>query len=371
MSTIRILIADKDKEYNRSLADYLRSELHPGIEVDTCSEEDFLYKYLADTNENIDIILLDENFTIKPEKMLKTGLVIILTGTRIVFQENTGIICKYQCGEEIANQVMRLFARNNTGKELPCRKSEKSKVISVLSAAGGSGKTAVALGLSIQTAWEGKKVFYLNLENISSAELFLEGIQDKGLSELLYSFKQSKNTNLSAKIEAAKCIDPIYRINYFKRPCSLLDINENLSEEMVAMLEQLSLCRQYDRIFVDLSCGIDLNTLAVLGKSDEILLICTRDGVSELKTRILLDELAVLEKSKNIKILAKIRIVLNRCEESSSDYQNDTAFVGRNICAVIPIEPGLLIRHTDICRLDLNGPFGTTLYKLSRIFDIA
>lgn len=371
MSTIKILIADKDKEYSKSLADYLRADLHPCSEVATCSEEALLDRCFTADIGNIDIVLLDEHFAVEPEKIPKTGLIIKMSRHKAEFHERTGIISKYQCGDEIANQIMRLFAANNTGKELIYRKPEKSKIIAVSSASGGVGKTAVALSLSIQTAWEGKNVFYLNLENISTTDLFLEGIQDKSLSELLYSFKQSKNTNHSAKIEAVKCMDLNYRINYFKRPYSLLDIKENLSEEMAALLTQLASCGQYKRIFVDLSSGIDLNTLAILEHSDEILLICTQDAVSELKTRILLDELAMLEKSRSLKILDKIHIVMNICEDITPDAQKNADFCGRSICAMIPKQPGLFITKEDICKPDLNGAFGTALYKLSRIFDIA
>lgn len=370
MSKIRILIADRDKDYNKSLADYLMYHFPQSIEVDSCSDEALLNEYIKGQEIKIDILLLNENFKPVCEKIPEEIMVITLIEEKKIFSENRKSICKYQCGDEIINQVLSLCAGKSLCGSLVYRDSKRSRVVAVYSSAGGVGKTTLAIGLSIQTAWEGKNIFYLNLENIPSTELYLGGEQESSLSNVLYYLKHNKKDNIFTKIEAAKCIDPVYRISYFKRPDSLQDIKENLAEELGLLIEQLASGGQYERVFIDMSSCFDGNTISVLEICDDILLVYTPDAISKVKTGMLFEELTKLEKSKNISLLDKVSLVLNMCEENKSAEEFAISCFGKSSNISIPKYPGLLVPYLDRFKPDLDGAFGTTLYKLSRTLDI-
>lgn len=370
MSKTRILIADPDKDYNKSLADYLIYHFPQSIEVDSCSDEALLNKYIKGQETKIDLLLLNENFKSIYGEIPEQIMVITLTEKKKIFCENRKSICKYQCGDEIANQVLSFYAGKIMGGSFIYHDSKRSRVVAVYSSSGGVGKTTLAIGLSIQTAWEGKNVFYLNLEDISSTELYLGGEQESSLSNVLYYLKHNKKDNMFTKIEAAKCIDPVYRISYFKRPDSLRDIRENLAEELGLLVEQLASSGQYERIYIDMSSCFDGNSISVLGTCDDILLVYTPEAVTKVKTRILFEELTKLEKSKNINLTDKVSFILNMCEESISAEKFAIPCFGNSQNISIPKFPGLLVPYLDRFKPDLDGAFGTTLYKLSRTLDI-
>jgi cellulose biosynthesis protein BcsQ len=311
-----------------------------------------------------DILLVEEDLIISVKKSREAKLVITLTELTPPYQENEKSINKYQCGDVLVNQVLSIYAQNNPQAYIIPTEGRQTKVIAIYSPLGGAGKTTIAVALSIQAAWEGKSVFYLNLENIASTDLYFDGLQENSLSNVLFYLKQTKD-NTSARIEAAKCIDSHYRISFYKQSASVLDIRENLSKEIELLVRLLAGTGQYDHVFIDMSSCIEQNSLSVLDVADEILMVCTQDEISELKTRIILNEFEMLEKSKDYHILKKVNIVLNKYE-GSLDIEHGDKYCGENIMIRVPRVMGLTMFHDSRLRPDLNGPFGTAIHCIQR-----
>jgi len=371
MAKLRLIIADKDADYINSVVLFLTGLYSGRFIISYFTEETpfiaFLNKNSAQKERVADIVLLGSGFDFQSAY----GEVVIFLEEQNDDQKrqnknDKNTIFKYQRGDVFISQVMQIYSDVCSEEYYMSAGELKSRVIAICSPAGGTGKTAAAIGISIQSAWEGKKVFYLNLEFIPSTELFFEGEQEQNLSNVFYYLKNTKK-NLAFKIDGAKCVDPWYQIHYFKAPDSVLDLEEDLAHELQTLVRELVLTGRYDRIYIDMSSSLDQNYLAVLEICDDILVVCTQDIISVEKTRKLIREFELLERGKDLHLLEKVSLILNKYENNGADTE-EMLICDKSVAMKIPKVTGLMIPHGLRYRLDMNSVFGTAIHELAMRF---
>lgn len=391
MSKIELLIADDDQDYVHCLVEYIMCEHAARFTVTSFTEAAAFFRFLEEGIKPPDVLLAGIPFAPLVEKVPpeKRGLVLVLSGEKQA--ESAGVagndlggfgrqIYKYQYGEKIISQVLRLLAEESADSAAVAREysfrdeRRATKVVGFFSPVGGAGKTTLAVGASIQTAWEGKNCFYLNLENMASTSLYFAGEQEENLSGVLYYLK-NKAPHLSLQLEKAKCLDPATKIAYYQPPDSILDFKEDISAELKALLQELRASGQYERIYVDLSAEINKNNLTVLRACDRIVLPVEQNMTSLLKLRKLYRELQLLTSREGWDITEKILVVLNKYkrpdqEEKEAEYhdmEEEFRLLGKGGLLKIPLVNDLTLCQEGRYRLDLNSDFGKALYEVLQV----
>jgi cellulose biosynthesis protein BcsQ len=178
----------------------------------------------------------------------------------------------------------------------------------VYSPIGGSGKTTLAVNLSRCIAKEGKRVFYLNLELLSSLPLFFQtdGVGDS--SEIFY-YSKAKPEQLDTKLDTLIRQDQS-RVDYFNiqtRPEEIFDLNE---KDIQAVLTSLKNRGVYDFIIVDLDSSLDGRVLASLKMSQVTLWPLVLDVQSFHKSKVALEGYKRILQDDDFEY--KIEFVLNK-----------------------------------------------------------
>lgn len=355
-------MADSDKDYLDSLAAYLRSSSGGGFQTVAFSTEEAFRQYLQAQDGQQEIFLVGPGFCemVKGRSQSPVVLLSPLRSCQSIEEEDR--IFKYQSGEVIARELHRRISGEQQGKDV-LRFGRRTRTIAVYSPLGGSGKTAVALGASIISSWAGKKVFYLNLESLSSTRGFLTGDRQEGLSHVLYYIKEAKG-NLARKLERAKSSDPLYKIDFYLPPVSAFDLTEGMAAQVRALLDSLRNSRQYDLIIADLETGFHSTNLGVLEEADDILILAVQSELVREKLIVLEKQLLLLERGKAGSVLDKARLVLNKTEDTAGELDKIT-FYGKFVYHSIPYVEGLLVpRGEGLWRFDLNSPFAAALREL-------
>jgi cellulose biosynthesis protein BcsQ len=370
LAKLKIAIAVKDEAYGRKLAEYIPHHYSPEAEAQVWpAKEKGDLAEAADQTE-ADIFLLEENLVLPQETSVRAGVVITLTEELRNLREIEGVY-KYQCADALLNQALRIYAQKHPDDPPLTLFNRKTRTVALFSAGGGEGKTTLAAALSIQAAWEGKRIFYLNLENTASTPLYFAGEQANTLSNTLYAL--CHHSQVREKVASAICTDPVYRIDFFREPDSLLDLQENPGGDLGLLVRLLAETGRYDRLFIDLSGGITHNYLAVLDACDKILLVSTEDRTAELKTQKLLREFKMLERSSRFGLLNKTRLILNKTKENSrtetGELPGEEAFAGAGIGARVPWTSDLTVACGERIRPGLDGPFGAAIHKLNYFLD--
>ena len=79
--------------------------------------------------------------------------------------------------------------------------NDKSSVVIFTSPCGGVGTSTVAAACAIAHANMGKRVFYLNLEQCGTTDVFFQAEGNATMSDVIYSLK-SRKANLLLKLES-------------------------------------------------------------------------------------------------------------------------------------------------------------------------
>ncbi|MEK4661572.1 ParA family protein [Priestia sp. FSL H7-0729] len=174
-----------------------------------------------------------------------------------------------------------------------CRQPRRKKVhhpgqetlsIGVVSASGGSGKTAVALHMAKQLGLAGYAVLYLNLETLDSTLPFLEkGLTrngqrqpdaETGLSRLLYDLKVGRKESgkqlqaLSKGVDGYVVRHEALKADVFWPLSNRKELLQMTREDTVNLLRYLSDSGQYDMLILDGDSGWDGRSEGVLDVAD-------------------------------------------------------------------------------------------------------
>ena len=170
MGRLSLVIADYDAEYLQNFEKYLITYHPKRFELTSFSSADHLNAYLGEFHK-IDILLVGSKMY---KEMIGTGnpeIVLILSENESIAQTGAEAVNKYQHMDRLISEVLRLYTlRSRKDCRVSC--NEGTRVISIVSPAGGTGKSSIAAGCSILCAGRGMRAFYLNLEDIPSTGMF-------------------------------------------------------------------------------------------------------------------------------------------------------------------------------------------------------
>jgi len=249
MDIINICLVTKDVEYGLAFARTLQSQskffsialVDPGI-----SEMNDIEEY--------DLILVDEGSDLKSEKQA----VVTLSEKKVFMEtnmENGGhIIFKYQCAQDIANDIRRVYS-GFYGRPMFYQKKDKPVIAAVFSSSGGVGCTSIAMGLCQELQrFHNRKVLYLTLEEFESTNFYFNRDNEKkgnGIDRFVYLLLYRKE-GLVCGIEPFLMKDDYGVSSFFpsKDRNPLLDLGEN---ELMNFLEYLTQDTGFTDIVVD--CG--------------------------------------------------------------------------------------------------------------------
>ncbi len=363
MYKIRLLLADFDDHYVHKVAEYINSSFPSRIKLSSFTKINFLRDYLQSNSDKIDILLAHPEFLRQTSGLYKdVELVVVLSDGRFKHRfEEYKTLHKYQPGDQLVNQLINLYSRKNTGAVMMVTGSSDTQIIPVYSAAGGTGKTSIVLGLAAMLSETGKSVLCLSLETISSVPAALSCSGNSAMTQVILSLRENADT-LPVQVETYKSRDHLYNIDYLEPPDCFLVHSEINNEDLRLLLGRLKEMGKYDVILIDLDSAADEKTLTIFDCSDRIVLVEVPDQICRFKTEVLLSQVsrAGIEQAD---LFAKFIPLMNKCNGEPitgwEQYGLKTAFS-------LPVCPNLWIYGNDKCIFDLNRSFRGYLLGLAK-----
>lgn len=210
----------------------------------------------------------------------------------------------------MVGQAKRLYQLNNLFK-IDADTEMGSKIISITSGKGGTGKSFVASNIALDLANEGSKVLLIDLDinfanqnvlfNISSKKTLYHYLTyNHDLEDIIYKYSE----NLSLILGESGKVD-----------------HPKLGEERAILLmnEIKSLSSDFDVILIDTSSGLSDGSLQILLKSDEIVIVSTPEPTS------VMDAYVVLKMLKSNDLNATKNVIFNKCVDDiigNEAYEN-------------------------------------------------
>lgn len=292
MALIKILLIDVDDEYSFNLCNFLTHNYSETLLVNYCSNAYSIEEWIKKVDP--DILLTCEKYYYQVQDYFHKSIIILTTGTSSLDLGNVISINKYKNVNKIAGDIINSFI--DAGNIIKSSKEKSTKIVSVYSAAGNVGKTSIALGVSSICSRSGLSVFYLNLEQFQSTEIFFSGISEYSLSDVIYYAKE-RDRNLASKLSTVRCQDPASNLYFFKETNNAYDLCELVSEDMEYIIKSFRESAQYDLVVVDMDSQFNKNSMKMFELADEIIYVFTDEEICLHKTKLFVDNIKILSNS--------------------------------------------------------------------------
>jgi MinD-like ATPase involved in chromosome partitioning or flagellar assembly len=312
LGRLKLVILDGDREYLANFEKFLAANYPQRFDIFTFSSPEKLLEFLSGTVQ-ADILAINSRIYEKGCCFNHPGIVLLSGDEDGSPPEGMACVKKYQHMDRLVAEMTRLYTARSL-KECTITGPGNTRIISVHSPSGGTGKSFVAAGCSILCAGRGIKTFYLNLESIPSTDLFFQGNPRQSFSNVIFYLK-GKSGNLALKLESAKCIDAVTGVHFFKPPENACEMSELSVQETDWLLAEFRRSGVYDIVFVDMPSGLCPANIEVLRHSDVILSVLSPDWRSVFKLKNLKTSLEFIEHRLGIELASRIVPVLNKAAD--------------------------------------------------------
>ncbi|KAB3537228.1 AAA family ATPase [Alkaliphilus pronyensis] len=332
---LKLAIVDTDLDYLNALENYLMNSFSQRFQVSFFTQPDYLLKELKKEDSKIDILLINSQLYCDTLSKKNIGIVILLIEELLTTSlDNLPCVKKYQPGNQLMANLINIYVDAFPNQFLKPNKNGNTSVIGVYSPVGGSGKSTVAILTAYALAQEGKRVFYLNLENIPSICSFIDCTPSHNMSNLFY-YLRNKKKNLLLKIEGIRQLDIGLGVYYFPPIEKLTDLEEVTSEELIYLIKELKNSNQYDYIIIDFDSTYNRDKRNQMNVCDKLLLVLNQTTVTNVKASILIKELERLSLEEDSISLENIYMIINKAK-SPIDISNRQFTINNNEEVYLP-----------------------------------
>lgn len=241
----------------------------------------------------------------------------ILQGPGIELIKDEIAICKYQRVDVIFKQILGVYSDMAANVATISGENDKSSVVIFTSPCGGVGTSTVAAACAIAHANMGKRVFYLNLEQCGTTDVFFQAEGNATMSDVIYSLK-SRKANLLLKLES--CIKQSQEgVSYFSSTKVALDILEISYADIDTLIGNIQGMDNYDEIIVDLPFSLEIEKLKLLSKAWRIIVVNDGSQLSNYKFMRAYESVVLLEQNDDINIIRNMNMIYNKFSNKNSE----------------------------------------------------
>lgn len=308
MKKARIVIADADVNYVMALQSKWIEQFYDKVNLEIITDKNYYNEFFM-THQKIDILIVSEDLYDLSVRRHNINSVFILSEddeTNIETNAYTKIIYKYSSIKEIINTVQ---ANSDDILSFEENEGNKTQVILVTSAAGGVGKTTVAIGLAASFAEE-SKVLYMNSEKIHS---FQHLLKDKtSVSGNIYMGLLENQDMEFEEIKEYIRNESFDYIPPFRASLLSLGIKPDIYKKLI---ERAKMSKEYDYIIVDSDNVFDENKVNMMEMADKVIVVTKTNRASIMATKNLLQNI-------NGMTADKYKIIANDCC-TNMNFEND------------------------------------------------
>lgn len=370
---IKVFLSDRDTEYGKALALAI-SSLHSEFEIRLLhSETDFNQCDLL--LDQYDVFLLGGYTDHEIESLkicsLNKSKVVILTEYQvedITKQTEQHSDCYWYLYKYV--KINKVITDLNyiigfiSGKKSFMRRSLHTNIIGFYSISGGVGKSVISIGTSRElTRYHDKKVLYLNFEEIPATELYVKYISNnRNVGDYLYYLLERQNEILCSHLNGFVAIDE-FGVEFFPSSKGRNDLNYLSKEELIYLIKVLSDSCRYDYIIFDMNNNLSEETLALMEQCSQMLLVQNNSPVSIYKSNKLLDFL----NEKNIFEQNRILAVINKTDHLEMDVSYINQKQEMNCLTKIYIErdEGSFQVLNNQLEININHSFGVGIKQIA------
>lgn len=341
-----IVIVDTDEEYVSALEYKLIEEWQDHARLHIITQLKYYNEFFSQPR-TIDVLIINEFLYSDKIKKQNCDYTFILKEDETTAQEYDGSVVelsKYSSIKEIYTAISRTVRMEPTQSI-----TADTKLYMVYAPAGGCGKTLCALGLCEMLSELGKRVLYVNAENLQTFHAYLK--DDVYAKPSLGYAMTEANFDIYREV-----LTEIGNENFdFLRPLEKSPIAYHIKiEDFSRLIQKLSVAKLYDCIVIEVSTEMTYEKIQWMDQMDKLFIITGQDQLSVDKLDCFLKNIAYSGE--------KYMIVCNRLNKNKENVLGPfAASLGLSVCEYIEEKEGGWMTLEDIRQKSI---LKTTAYML-------
>jgi len=287
---IQLALASADAGYVRRISEYVRdTPLAERWQITAFTNGGALRRYLQE-GLRIDMIAADAALR---EELLSSGgpppvpIAALCDGPGESLPAEVKAVKRLQPLPELFHALHAVYVEHTGRRRMPNAEAGAAVAV-VYSASGGAGKTTLAVHLAHQSALDGRRTFYLNLETWNGSDVWLGGGSERenridGFAQLLYTLQSAPDQSL-ARLPGLCRTDPVMLFDYFE-PCRNAEDRISLQPQAALQLvDAIAGSGLYDTVVVDMDSGTSDLHLPLFRRCSRLFYIDDGTPASKRKT---------------------------------------------------------------------------------------
>ncbi|MCR5122707.1 MAG: AAA family ATPase [Ruminococcus sp.] len=259
-------------------------EFYPQIEIYSFSDIEKAVELLS--YQVIDIAIVSEDIYNLQKNMVKAlpckAVLIALDSAGISQVDDLKATCKYQRIDHLQQAIMDLYLENSGGT-IGSSGNGRTRLITFMSGAGGSGCSTSAAAYAAYLAGNKEKVLYIDFNTFGIPDLLFSDTGNYTMTNcILAVIEQKKNLAVQLKNFARQDVSGVY---YYAACDNALDWLDFTSDNLETMIESLVSLGEYDYIIMDIASEWDKTTAYFADNSELFLIVTNGTTVSNKKAQ--------------------------------------------------------------------------------------
>ncbi len=202
---------------------------------------------------------------------------------------------------------------DNSGKT----QENNTKVACVISAAGGTGNTAISISIANNMVFKNKKTLYINAEKFESYEMYIDGYNGIVYKNIIGLLKERDNKKI---IEAFN--DTVIKsddMSIYALHDDIKDIDSLDGTDITYFLDVIKSMNVYEYIILDFKMAEVQNSRDILKNADDIIMISDGRDIVNLKTDRALKLIRYQDEMEKERVIEKVKMLYNRFINNKSN----------------------------------------------------
>lgn len=288
MDKLRVIIAETDLSYILPLQQCFLEKFLDRIEFEVVDNRTYFHKMFV-VPQTAEVLIVCEELYNSSLRKHNLSHIFVLTEQQqeeYPLERNVVYVFKY-------TNIVEIFHKLSAPINLMDARRDP-EIIVVSSAAGGVGKTTVALGLCGGLAKNYKKVLYINASRLQSFQHFFENC-GAIVSPEIYESLNREGHHFFRDIQHTIRKEIFSYLPPFKMSLLSLGIPYAVYSELAVQAKDSG---DYDYIVVDTESSFDAENSRLLGLADKVLMITDQSRSSVYATEVLLENISGVSNGK-------------------------------------------------------------------------
>lgn len=293
MAKPRIIIADTDRNYILSLQQKFVEEFFEKADLEIITDAQY-FAELFSAPQRAEILIFSEDLydmSLQKHNIAHMFLMAEQEEEGETVDLSVDRIYKYTSIMEIFGEIIGKSAdvlQKNAGE------TKETQIILVTSAAGGVGKTTIAMGLSAVLSKRYKRVLYLNTDQLQSFQRLLQN-QTPITGNDVYAGLLHADTRIYSNLKYVVRQELFRYLPPFKAGLLSLGMIPTVFRQIAVSAKNSG---EYDFIFIDTDNTFDENKAALMDLADKVIFVTGQNAASVEATNILVANINGIDNDK-------------------------------------------------------------------------